>query len=623
MNHDEPSIDHAATLESALQVAHRTTHNVLQGSGDWLRLRRDHLTASEAPAALGHSKFTSRASLLRAKHTGMEEEPDAAALGRFAAGHAAEARARPLAEALLGQELYPVTLSAQVQGLPLLASLDGITLDDTTLWETKLWNEELAAHVRVGTLPEQYLVQMDQQLLVSGAQRCLFTCTDGTPERFVHCWHHPSRERFEALVAGWRRFLGDLAVYTLPPAAEPAPAGRAPDTLPALRIELTGAVTASNLADFKATALGAIRAVNRTLKTDQDFADAERAVKWCAEVEQRLKAAKDHALSQTADIEALFRALDDIAAEAKAARLDLDKLVTRRKAEVKEEAVMAARRALDAHIAEINAELAPMRLQPVAADFAAAIKGLRSLESLHNALGTALAQAKIQADGQARGIRANVAAFQALALAEDFGFLFRDLDQLVHKAADDFAAVVRSRIAEHKAAEAAKEAKRQAEEAARIAAAERRAAAEAEARVRAEQEAQARREREAAAAEARAAEQRQQAAQAAQAAPAPHAAQPAPPPSSPAQPAAASAPAAGADEPATLRLGDICERLGFTLSAGFLAGTLHIHPARTDGAAKLYRPSDFARLCQALQAHLGRVAARAPEAHHQPAAQEA
>ena len=63
--------------------------------------------------------------------------------------------------------------------------------------------------------------------------------------------------------------------------------GRAPEMLPALRIEVTGKVTASNLAEFKQTALAAIGSVNRDLRTDADFADAEKAVKWCGEVESR------------------------------------------------------------------------------------------------------------------------------------------------------------------------------------------------------------------------------------------------------------------------------------------------------------------------------------------------
>ena len=57
-------------------------------------------------------------------------------------------------------------------------------------------------------------------------------------------------------------------------------------------------------------ALAAIRGVNRKLDTDQDFADAEATVRWCGEVESRLAAAKEHALSQTSSIDILFKAID-------------------------------------------------------------------------------------------------------------------------------------------------------------------------------------------------------------------------------------------------------------------------------------------------------------------------
>lgn len=362
----------------------------------------------------------------------------------------------------------------------------------------------------------------------------------------------------------------------LPGSPEPAPVGRAPETLPSLLIEVTGQVTASNLAEFKQTALATIRSVNRELRTDADFADAEKAVKWCADVESRLKAAKEHALSQTASIDALFKALDDIGAEARAVRLDLDKLVSRRKTEVRDEAVMRARRALDEHVADLNAELAPMRLPALPADFAGAIKGLRTVASIEDKLGSLLASSKIAADALARGIRANVATFQQQAAGCEF--LFADLAQLAHKAADDFGAVLQARIATHKAAEEARE------------------------RQRAE-------------AEARAAEQRRQAEEAARKAAEETAALAAIAPALPAAPAPAPAPVvslvppvpAAADEPATLKLGTICERLGVTLTAAFVADTLCIKPARTEGSAKLYRQSDFERVCFALQRHIERV----------------
>lgn len=62
--------------------------------------------------------------------------------------------------------------------------------------------------------------------------------------------------------------------------------------------------------------------------------------------------------------------------------------------------------------------------------------------------------------------------------------------------------------------------------------------------------------------------------------------------------------AAPTDEPATLMLGTICDRLGFTISAAFLADTLHIKPVKAKGASKLYTELQFARICQQLQRHI-------------------
>lgn len=60
---------------------------------------------------------------------------------------------------------------------------------------------------------------------------------------------------------------------------------------------------------------------------------------------------------------------------------------------------------------------------------------------------------------------------------------------------------------------------------------------------------------------------------------------------------------APAGEPATLKLGDICARLGLTMTAAFVADTLGIPAAGTDKRAVLYRESDYGRICQALANH--------------------
>lgn len=64
------------------------------------------------------------------------------------------------------------------------------------------------------------------------------------------------------------------------------------------------------------------------------------------------------------------------------------------------------------------------------------------------------------------------------------------------------------------------------------------------------------------------------------------------------------------EEPATLKLGTICERLGVTMTAAFVADTLGVKHSATQMTAKLYREADFARICAALAKHAGAMAER-------------
>ena len=111
-----------------MNITNRVTHDCAQGSDAWHTLRAKHFTASEASAMLGVSKYQTRADLLKRKATGLVEEVDAATQRRFDAGHEAESAARPIVEGIIGDDLYPVTMSADVNGLPLLASMDGLTM---------------------------------------------------------------------------------------------------------------------------------------------------------------------------------------------------------------------------------------------------------------------------------------------------------------------------------------------------------------------------------------------------------------------------------------------------------------------------------------------------------------
>ncbi len=446
------------------------TVDMIQGTPEWHAHRAEHLNASEAPVMLGEFPTISRAELLKVRATGVAQEISWFLQKIFDDGHRFEALARPLAEDLIGQDLYPCIGKSG----SLSASFDGLTLLEDIVFEHKTLNatlrsaltaiaDEVAASrpeedaVR-DHLPLQYQIQMEQQLAVSGAERALFMASKWTDEgeliEELHCWYYPNQELRARIVAGWAQFEADVCQYQFVPAAEPV-VGKAPDQLPALRIELTGMVKASNLADFRQHAMAVLGGINRDLRTDTDFADAEQTVKWAKEVEGKLEAAKSHALSQTADIESLFRTLDDVKEEARRVRLELEKLVAKRKEERRIEIVQAGRADVQVHYDQINATLGQHTLafpaQAVTNELGAAIKGKRSFSAMEEEAASVAANIKIAASQQADRIRANVAILNEHAL---HAFLFQDRVQLcATKAPEDLRNLVAARIAEHQRAE--------------------------------------------------------------------------------------------------------------------------------------------------------------------------
>jgi len=426
-------------------------HNVAQGSEAWHALRANYFTASEAPAMMGASKQMKRTELLSAKKTGLDRDVSWwVQKYLFDKGHEAEALARPILEGRIGEDLFPIV---GTDG-DLLASLDGCTMLGEILFEHKMWNEQLAADVQAGNLDPHYYWQLEQQLLVSGAEKVIFVCSDGTEDNFVSMEYTPVPGRAATLVAGWKQFQADLLDFT-PVEVLPEAVGKTPDSLPALRIEVTGMVTASNLEQFKAHSLAVFASINTELETDQHFADAEKTVKWCSDVEERLAAAKQHALSQTESIDVLFRTIEEISAEARRKRLELEKLVKARKVSIREDIIMDAAKALQVHIDKINTSLGgKARMPTVPADFAGAIKGKKSISSLRDAADSELARAKIAASQVGDSIRANLASLVELAV--DYVFLFNDIQQLALKANDDLVALIKVRISEHQKAEEAK-----------------------------------------------------------------------------------------------------------------------------------------------------------------------
>lgn len=429
-------------------------HEVAQGSDEWARLRRTKFTASEASAMMGASPKVKRTELLHMKATGSEREfSDWVQRNLLDKGHEIEAAARPIAEEIIGEVLYPVTGESDMDGR-LLASMDGLTMLGNVGWECKSWNEAKADEVRAGRVPEEDYWQVVQQLMVSNAERWLYMVTDGTRDNTVHAWVEPELDAEIRLVAGWDQFERDLAIFA-PEAPKVEAVGTAPESLPALLVEVTGMVKASNMDQYKQYAMSIISGINTNLNDDQDFADAEKAVKWCSTVEERLALVKEQILGQTADIDAIFRAIDEIAGSARERRLQLDKLVKARKQAIRDEIVTGANKAFEAHMAEIEKGFGgKIRMPSVSIDIPGAIKGKKTIASLRDAADTELARAKVDATLLAGKITANLATLRELSAGVEF--LFADAQQLVQKENEDLRAVIAQRIAEHKKQEEAR-----------------------------------------------------------------------------------------------------------------------------------------------------------------------
>jgi putative phage-type endonuclease len=430
-------------------------HDLVPGTPEWHSFRSKHFNASDAAAMMGVSPYETRNQLLQRLHLGIDKEPSAFLQELYDKGHEFEALAMPLAEEIIGAELFPVVGSNE-HNEKIAASFDGLTMFEDTSWEHKKLNAALRSCKTAEDLPLFYRIQMEQQQIVSEkTKKTLFMASDWEDKALIeekHFWYYPDLKLRMEILAAWEQFEKDLANYKYEePQAKVI--GCAPDALPALMIEMRGDVVASNLNEFKTHALAVLNDIKTDLETDEDFASADKTAKWCKDIEARLDAAKDHALAQTQSIDEIFRAIDSIKEETRRKRLTLEKLVAQQKENIRAKKVLQTQNAYLAHIQDLGFQklctqfslktefLSEVLFKP---DFGRSIKGLRTLTSIQNALDTILAQEKIAANNLFKQIQSKLNIFETE--AKTYEYLFPDLSTLLNKSADDFLLTIKHRI---------------------------------------------------------------------------------------------------------------------------------------------------------------------------------
>ena len=570
-------------------------HDMQQGTDAWLAHRAKIFNASEAPAVMGASKYTTRSQLLHQKHTGIAPDVDARTQELFDRGHAAEANARPIIEALIGDDITPLVASTEIDGMTIGASYDGITFMRDTVAEVKLWNEDLAAQVRAGELEPHYYWQLEQELMVANAERVIFACTDGTPERFVHMEYRAVPGRREQLIAGWAQFKKDLAAY-VPADVKEMPKPEVTVALPALFIQAKGEITTSNMKEYGealTARLAQIRSIQ--LVTDQDFSNAKESAKLLRDNIAAAKQAKEAMLAQTATVGETARLIDSMCEDMRLTALQLEKDVDREDLAKKAAMIATAKSAYNKHIEGLIADTGGPWSVLQAPDWASSIKGKRNFASMQDALDTALAQGKIAADESARKIRAALAALAEA--SKGYEHLFSDRLSFISQTAENVRMLAGARITQHKAAE-----QKRADELAEQA----RETIRKEEQAKAEKAASDKLAAELAEAQRLADEQARQATPPAAPAPepvrVPVASAPVSAPAANVVPIAR--PAAPADTGARVKLGDIAASIApLSITADGLAQLGFAHVA-TEKAAKLYRTADLPAIYAAMVAHI-------------------
>lgn len=171
-----------------------------QGKPEWLAWRRQGLGASDAPAVMGRSKWTTPYQLFREK-LGLSEGPKMnPAMMR---GIKLEPKARQAYEQATGNVMVPMVIESTTYPI-LRASLDGMEFDGKTILEIKCPSEEAHAMAKAGLVPEYYVDQVQQQLYVSGAEVLHYWSFDGENGCLVVV--RPDPVRIQAIIDESLRF---------------------------------------------------------------------------------------------------------------------------------------------------------------------------------------------------------------------------------------------------------------------------------------------------------------------------------------------------------------------------------------------------------------------------------
>ena len=150
--------------------------NLDQGSQEWLSWRKTVITATDCPAILGSSPWSTAYKCWQRKLGLIEEQNTNHAMER---GKRLEPEAREKFIKDYGINMTPVVVESSEYNF-LGASLDGLSHCNRYILEVKCGGAKLHSMAAQGNIPPYYMDQMQHQLLVTGAEKAFYYSYDGT-----------------------------------------------------------------------------------------------------------------------------------------------------------------------------------------------------------------------------------------------------------------------------------------------------------------------------------------------------------------------------------------------------------------------------------------------------------
>jgi putative phage-type endonuclease len=194
--------------------------DVKQGSDEWRKLRLSKVTASKVPALLGLCPYQSADDVLSEMLTGKEREFTDSQRFIFQKGHLIEARLRSIVEGVRRMQL-PATVMVSTREPMLMASLDGYCEKHNLSFEAKLVGKAKLQEIRAGRIPLHHMAQVQAQLLVSGAERCIYAAM-GFSGEYVVKEILPDPDYHSRILEAVAAFLERLPAEMRESVAEPA-----------------------------------------------------------------------------------------------------------------------------------------------------------------------------------------------------------------------------------------------------------------------------------------------------------------------------------------------------------------------------------------------------------------